>query len=99
MIDLLIKAIFYVLNFLASIILKPILILVVSIIPDITNLLTGISSFISFGFTYLSWFIKLLMIPKSLMVILITLTLGIFGIDLAFRAISLIGAIYQYFKP
>ena len=99
MIDLLIKALFAVLNFIASIVLKPILILVTSVIPDITNLLSGISTFIGFGFTYLSWFIKLLMIPKSLMVILISLTVGIFGIDLAFRAISLIGAIYQYFKP
>lgn len=99
MADLLISVVFGILNFLASIFITPLVTFFTNVIPDISNLFTGILALINYGLTYMGFIVNLLMIPKSLIVLLITLTIGIFGVDLAVRGISLAMAVYHYFKP
>lgn len=99
MANLIVSVVFGILNFLASIFITPLVTFFTNVIPDISNLFTGILALINYGLTYTGFVINLLMIPKSLIVLLIGLTIGIFGVDIAVRLISLAMAIYHFFKP
>lgn len=83
----------------ASIFITPLVTIFQNIIPDISNFFTGIFAMISYSLTYVGFFVNLFMIPKSLIVLLIGLTISIFGIDIVVRLISLGMAIYSFFKP
>lgn len=99
MADLLIKVVFSILNFISRIFLSPIISVVSSVIPVLTNFFTGFLTFINYGLQYTSFFIKLLMVPKAPLVVLITFFVGIFAFNLTIRAVGLGMAIYHYFKP
>lgn len=83
----------------ANALLAPVIGLVTVIIPDITSFFTGIVTFIRYGLTYAGFFVNLIMVPKTMIVLLVTLTIAVWGVDLSVRAISLVMAVYHYFKP
>lgn len=98
MANLIIKVIFGILNFLCSIFflpLKPIM----ALIPGLTSFFTAITTFIGYGLNYIDFFLKLLMIPKSLVVTVFGFGLGIFAFNLTIRVVGMGMAIYHYFKP
>lgn len=98
MANLLIKVIFGILNFLSNIFflpLKPIM----ALIPGLNSFFTAITTFMGYGIQYIDFFLKLLMIPKSLVVTTFSFGLGIFIFNITIRVVGMGMAIYHYFKP
>lgn len=96
--NLLIKVIFSILNFLSGIFflpLKPILLLV----PSLSTFFTSIVNFMNYGLNYLEFFLKLLMIPKGVIVAVFTFGLAVFTFNMTIRVVGLGMSIYHYFKP
>lgn len=54
---------------------------------------------INYGFTYLVFFMKLLMIPKACVEIVVTIAFASLSIMTIVRSYTLIVKIYNYFKP
>lgn len=98
MANLLVSVIFRVLNFVSAIFfipLKPIL----SLVPSLSTFFVYMTTFIGYGLNYVEFFIKLLMIPKYLVVTVFSFGLGIFAFNITIRVVGLGMAIYHYFKP
>lgn len=96
--NLLIKVIFSILNFLSGIFflpLKPILLL----IPSLSTFFTSFVNFMNYGLNYIDFFLKLLMIPKALVITTFAFGLGIFAFNMTIRVVGMGMAIYHYFKP
>lgn len=98
MANLFIKLIFGILNFLCSIFflpLKPIM----ALVPSLSNFFNAITTFMGYGLNYIDFFLKLLMIPKYLVVLVFGFGFGIFAFNLTIRVVGMGMAIYHYFKP
>lgn len=98
MANLLIKVIFGVLNFLSNVFflpIKPIL----ALIPGLNTYFVYITTFINYGINYIDFFLKLLMIPKFLIITAFSFGLGIFAFNITLRVVGMGLAIYHYFKP
>lgn len=98
MANLLIKVIFKVLNFLSSIFFLPIK-PIMTLIPGLASFFTAITTYMGYGLNYIDFFLKLLMIPKSVVVTAFSFSLGIFAFNITLRVVGMGMAIYHYFKP
>lgn len=97
--QMIVNVIFTVLNFIANIFLGPVVSLASSLFPALGEFFTSILTFIGYGLEYVSFFVKLLMIPTAPLAALIGFFVGIFAFNLTIRVFGLGMAIYKYFKP
>lgn len=99
MANLFVKVIFGVLNFISKFFLDPVINAISSIIPSFSTYVSYFLNFLGNGLNYVAFFIKLFMIPSSLIMAVITLSMSIFSVVLVLRVIGLGTSIYHYFKP
>lgn len=99
MLQILIDAVFSILNFVASIFLGPIFKGISVLIPSISDFIVSIGTFLGYGLQYVDFFVNLLMIPLPILTIFIGFYVGIFAFNLTIRVFGLGMAIYNYFKP
>lgn len=67
-----------------------------SIIPSFANIITTMFGFFATMLTYVRFILKFFMVPQSLVLGYIGLLLGIWGVNLTFRAVAFIKSIYDY---
>ena len=99
MAQMLINIVFWILNFVAGIVLNPILSIVSTLIPSFGSFVSSILGFVNYGLTYVAFFIKLLMIPPVPIILAVTLGVTILTFNMSVRAAGLVMAVYNYFKP
>lgn len=99
MLNILVKAVFYIISAVGSLILMPFTLLIGALFPDVTNFIQGILSYLSDFTQYIPFVFKFLLIPKFCVQALLLL----FTVYLSFRfsilAISLVMSLWQKFKP
>lgn len=99
MLNIIIKAVFYIIGLVADIILAPVMLIVNSIFPTVSFSLNYIFDYIVYGLQYIKFFFKTLYIPP----ILIQLVLAIFTFHYALffgiRYYQFIVKMYHKFKP
>lgn len=91
--------IFNLLAQLASVILAPIFLVVSLVIPDFSSFLESMNLYIGYGLTYINFFIDLLMIPRTPLLIVVTMWLGIFTFNISLKAYAFVLAVYKTLKP
>lgn len=99
MLQILVRGVFYILSGIASIVLTPILAAISIVIPDFTNSVNAVTSWVTTGLTAVPFLIKLLGVPLEAVAFFFSYWALIFGISLTIRAIIFIKNIYQTFKP
>lgn len=99
MFNTLMNLIFTLIAKIGDLILSPLIAAVSLVIPSFSDFVSYIVQFINYGFTYMTFFFKLLMIPKECIEILITIAFASLTIMTAVRTYTLIVKIYNYFKP
>ena len=82
-----------------DLVMSPLIAGISLLIPSFSSFITYILQFINYGFTYLVFFFKLLMIPKECVEIVVTVALASLTIMTLVRTYTLIVKIYNYFKP
>lgn len=97
--QMLVDVIFKVLNFVAGIFLTPLYSALTSIIPSLSVFFTKVLQFISLTTQYVTFAMKVFMIPPICYIPLFTLAVGIFAFNLSIKVIGLGMSIYHYFKP
>lgn len=99
MLNVIIKAIFYVIGKIGDIVLAPILTLINSLIPDFSNIFSYMWTYLNYGINFIKFWCQLLLIPPICIdTVLYILTLTI-SISVGVRAYSFIVMIYNKFKP
>lgn len=98
MAQLIVNVFFNVLNFIANLFLGPVFSLASSLIPSLGEFFTKVTSFFELVFTYISFLVKLLMIPPGLLTAVAALSITIFTFNLSIRVYGLVLGIYRYFK-
>lgn len=99
MFNVLMQFVFTLVGKIGDIVLAPLILAVSALIPGFSDFVNYIIQFINYGFTYLIFFIKLLMIPKACIQVVLTVATATLLITVAVRAFALIVRIYNYFKP
>lgn len=79
--------------------MSPLISAISLLIPDFSIFISYIVQYINIGFTYLTFFLKLLLIPKQCVMLVITIAFASLSIMTAVRTYTLIVKIYNYFKP
>lgn len=97
--QVIVDVIFKILNTLAGVFLNPIFSLISVIVPSLAQFFTSILTFVNYGLEYISFFIKLLMIPTAPLITFVSLFIGVFVFNMTIRTVGLGMAIYKYFKP
>lgn len=97
--EFLVNFIFGLLASLAQIILSPIFLLVSLIVPDFSQYLESMNLFIGYALTYLNFFIDLFMLPRTGILIICTLWIGIFTFNISLKAYAFVLAVYKTLKP
>lgn len=99
MFNMLMNLIFTLIAKIGDIILAPLVAGLSVLIPSFSDFYSYIIEFINYGFTYLVFFFKLLMIPKACIEIVVTVGLAALSIMTIVRTYTLIVKVYNYFKP
>lgn len=99
MFSMLMNLIFTLIAKIGDIILAPLVAGLSILIPSFSDFYSYIIQFINYGFTYLVFFFKLLMVPKACIEIVITVGLAAISIMAVVRTYTLIVKVYNYFKP
>lgn len=99
MLNILIKAVFWIIGKIGDIILIPIMALINTIFPSFSFNLDFIFNYINYGLNFITFFFKALMIPP----LCIELVISVFTISLTLfvglRAYQFIVKIYDKFRP
>lgn len=82
-----------------DLVLAPLISGISVLIPGFSTFVSYIVQMINYGFTYLVFFMKLLMIPKPCIEIVVTIAFATLSIMTIVRTYTLIVKIYNYFKP
>lgn len=99
MAQMLINVVFWILNFVANIVLAPIMALVNTVIPSFSTFIGAMTSVVSYGLTYVAFFIKLFMIPTPALLLVVTFGFAILAFNVGVRSAGLVLQVYNYFKP
>lgn len=67
-----------------------------SVIPNFAILVSRVFGFLTTMLTYVRFLLKLFMVPQWLVLAYVGLLIGIWGVNLTFRAIAFIKSIYDY---
>lgn len=99
MLNMLMNFVFSLISKIGDIVLTPLVSGISVLIPGFDNFVNYIIDFLNYGFTYLVFFFKLLMIPKECLEIVVTIAFATLSIMTIVRTYTLIVKIYNYFKP
>lgn len=99
MLDTLVQFVFYLITSVYSLLFSPFISLIFNLFPDLTNIITHITSFITTACTYLIFCIDLLCIPRSALVLLFNYYAIKYSIYIIQNTIKLGVKIYHTFKP
>lgn len=99
MFNMLMNLIFTLIAKIGDLILSPLVAGISLLIPSFSDFYSYIIQFINYGFTYMVFFFKLLMIPKACIEIVITVAFACLSIVTIVRTYTLIVKVYNYFKP
>lgn len=99
MFNTLVNLIFTLIAKIGDLILAPLISAITVLIPSFSDFIAYIIQFINYGFTYMTFFFKLLMIPKICIEIVVTIAFASLSIMTVVRTYTLIVKIYNYFKP
>lgn len=99
MINIIVKAILWLVNQVYNILMSPILLLASTLFPDLTSSFTYISNFINGALSYVVVTRDLMMIPISVFTIFLNYLLIKFTIFVAMQSYKFGVRIYKTFKP
>ena len=99
MLNIIIKALFWIIGKIGDIVLAPILLLINTLLPDLNININAIFSYLEQGFQYIPFFLKVFMIPASLIQLVIIIFTTIVSIIVGLRVYRFILKIYTKFKP
>lgn len=99
MLNVIIKAIFYVIGKIGDIVLAPILTLINSLIPDFSTIFSYMWNYLNQGVQFIKFWCQLLLIPPTCINIVLSILTLTISITVGVRAYSFIVKIYNKFKP
>lgn len=99
MLQLLVKAVFFIISGIANILLSPLLSLITTIIPDLTPAINSILTWVTTALTAVPFILKLLCVPLEAVSFYFGFFLLVFSISAGVRAIVFIKNIYYELKP
>lgn len=99
MLNIIIKAIFFIIGKIGDIVLAPILLLVNSLIPDFSSIYSTMFEYLMRGINYIRFWCQLLLIPPTCVNIVLTIFTVTLSLTVGVRAYSFITKIYNKFKP
>lgn len=100
MLDVIVKAIFFVIGKIGDIVLTPFIAGISVLFPDFTSLFTQYLSFITSYILYrIVWVFKFFCVPKLCIDVMITIATASLSIMIVVRTYVLIVRLYNKFKP
>lgn len=99
MLNILIKAIFFIIAKIGDIVMTPIMAVVSLILPSSIDFFDNIFTFLENGFRYMTFFLKLLLIPNTCVNVVVFVFSAYITLETGIRAYNLIVKIYDRFKP
>lgn len=99
MLSVIIKAIFYVITKLFSLIMAPFYLAITALFPDLGLYINRIMLFLATAFTYFSSCLSLLLVPRNVLLLLFDYFLIKYSIYLIRNGINLVVRIYNNLKP
>ena len=99
MFNLLFKFIFSLINKVFSILLSPFITAITVLFPDLSNVASSITTFISYGVTYIAFSRDLLLIPTGALSMLFSYYLIKYSVYLINISIKFIVNVYNTLKP
>lgn len=100
MLDVIVKAIFYVIGKIGDLVMLPIVSFISLVIPDFSLILTNFLNFINnYIFNRFNWVLSFLMVPKICINAFVTIFSVTITIMIGIRAYLLIVRLYNKFKP
>ena len=99
MLSVIIKAIFYIITKLMSLIMAPFYIALKALFPSLSTHIYNMISFLTLAFTYFSSALSLLLIPRDALILLFDYFIIKYSIYLVRNGINLFVKLYNNFKP
>lgn len=99
MLNILVKAIFWVVGKIADIILIPIMAIVNALVPNLNIDFNNIFSYLEMGFQYIPFFLKLLLIPSYCIEFVVVIFTTYISFVVGVRVYNFIMKVYNKFKP
>lgn len=99
MLNIIIKAVFWIVGKIGDIILLPIMGVINLLLPGITVNLDYIFDYLEYGFNYLPYMFKLFMIPPFCIQIVVIVFSSYISLVLGVRVYNFIMLVYEKFKP
>lgn len=99
MLQIIIKAIFYIITQLYDLLFTPFFSLIYALFPDISNLFTYVNNYLDIGLTYFSTAIDLLCIPRAALILLFDYFAIKYSIYLIRITLKFAIKVYNLLKP
>lgn len=99
MLNVIIKAIFFIVGKIGDIILLPIMVVVNALIPNLSVSMDNIFSYLQMGFQYIPFALKCLLIPSFCIEIVLVVFTTYLSFVVGIRAYNFIMKVYKNFKP
>lgn len=99
MLNIIIKAIFFIVGKIGDIILLPIMALVNALIPNLSVSMDNIFSYLEMGFQYIPFALKCLLIPSFCIEIVVIVFTTYLTFVVGVRVYNFIMKVYKNFKP
>lgn len=99
MLNILVKAIFWIVGKIGDIILIPIMAIVNGLIPNLNINFNNIFSYLEMGFQYIPFFLKTLLIPSYCIEFVVVIFTTYISFVIGVRVYNFIMKIYNKFKP
>lgn len=99
MLNIIVKAIFFIVGKIGDIILLPIMAIVNALIPNLSITMDNIFSYLEMGFNYIPFALKCLLIPSFCIEIVILVFTTYITFIVGIRAYNFIMKVYKNFKP
>lgn len=99
MLNIIIKAIFFIVGKIGDIILLPIMAIINALIPNLSLSLDNIFNYLQMGFQYIPFALKCLLIPSLCIEIVILIFTTYLSFVVGVRVYQFIMKVYKNFKP
>lgn len=99
MLDMIVKAIFFVIGKIGDIIMIPIMAIINVLAPGLNVSLDNIFNYLQMGFQYIPFFLKCLLIPSSCVAITVLVFTTYLSFVIGVRVFNFIMKLYKNFRP
>lgn len=99
MLNIIIKAIFFIIGKIGDIVLLPIMAIINALVPNLSINLDNIFNYLQMGFNYIPFVLKLFLIPKVCVQIVVVVFTTYLSFILGIRVYNFIMRVYKNFKP